>query len=89
MINDPSRNFCARWRFNSGRNDDGLLEGNSMFGMGMPELLVILLIALLIFGAAKLPEIGRAFGKTINEFKKGMKEVAEEDKEKPGNEKKA
>ena len=41
-----------------------------MFGMGMPELLVILLIALLIFGAAKLPQIGRAMGKTINEFKK-------------------
>ena len=46
-----------------------------MFGIGMPELLVILLICLLIFGAAKLPEIGKAFGKTINEFKKGMKEI--------------
>jgi sec-independent protein translocase protein TatA len=51
-----------------------------MFGLGMPELLVILLIALLIFGAAKLPQIGRALGKTINEFKKGMKEI-ESDKE--------
>lgn len=46
-----------------------------MFGIGFPELLVILLICLLLFGAAKLPEIGRAFGKTINEFKKGMKEI--------------
>jgi len=45
-----------------------------MFGLGMPELLVILFIALLIFGAAKLPQIGKALGKTINEFKKGMKE---------------
>ena len=45
-----------------------------MFGIGMPELLVILLVALLIFGAARLPEIGRALGKTIAEFKKGMKE---------------
>lgn len=54
-----------------------------MFGIGMPELLVILLIALLLFGAAKLPQIGRAFGKTINEFKKGMKELdIEEKKEK-------
>jgi len=51
-----------------------------MFGLGMPELLVILLIALLIFGAAKLPEIGRALGKTIAEFKKGMKEDQKEDK---------
>lgn len=53
-----------------------------MFGIGMPELLVILLIALLIFGAAKLPQIGRALGKTISEFKKGMKEGEEEDKKK-------
>lgn len=57
-----------------------------MFGIGAPELLLILLICLLIFGAAKLPEIGRAFGKTISEFKKGMKEIdlnaKEEDKKK-------
>ncbi len=46
-----------------------------MFGIGMPELLVILLIALLIFGAGRLPEIGKAIGKTIQEFKKGMKEI--------------
>ncbi|NQU74452.1 MAG: twin-arginine translocase TatA/TatE family subunit [Candidatus Omnitrophica bacterium] len=58
-----------------------------MFGLGMPELLVILFIALLIFGAAKLPQIGKALGKTLNEFKEGMKEIktdvkkAEESKE--------
>jgi len=52
-----------------------------MFGIGMPELLVILLIALLIFGAARLPEIGRALGKTIRELKKGMKEIDENSKE--------
>lgn len=57
-----------------------------MFGLGMQELLVILLIALLIFGAARLPEIGRAFGKTIKELKKGMKEI-EEDKEEKKEEK--
>lgn len=49
-----------------------------MFGIGMPELLVILLIALLIFGAGKLPGIGRALGKTIKEFKKGMKDIEED-----------
>lgn len=52
-----------------------------MFGLGMQELLVILLICLLIFGATKLPEIGRAFGKTINEFKKGMKEIDSDNKD--------
>lgn len=51
-----------------------------MFGIGMPELLVILVIALLIFGANKLPQIGRALGRTITELKKGLKEGTEEDK---------
>ena len=54
-----------------------------IFGIGMQELLIILLICLLIFGAAKLPEIGRALGKTIKEFKKSMKDIDsdQEDKE--------
>lgn len=45
-----------------------------MFNVGFPELVVILLIVLLIFGAARLPEIARSLGKAINEFKKAMKE---------------
>lgn len=52
-----------------------------MFGLGMPELIVILVILLLIFGAAKLPEIGKAFGKTISEFKKGMREIGADKEE--------
>jgi TatA/E family protein of Tat protein translocase len=59
-----------------------------MFGLGMPELIVILVILLLIFGAAKLPEIGKSFGKTISEFKKGMREI-ESDKEDKKEEKKS
>ena len=52
-----------------------------IFGIGMQELLVILLICVLIFGAAKLPEIGRALGKTIKEFKKSMKEMGSDEEE--------
>lgn len=49
-----------------------------IFGIGMQELLIILLICLLIFGANKLPEIGRSLAKTIGEFKKGLKDTSEE-----------
>ncbi len=45
-----------------------------MFGIGMPELLVILVIILVIFGAGKLPEIGAGIGKGIKNFKKATKE---------------
>jgi len=41
-----------------------------MFGFGVPELLIIFLIVLVVFGAGKLPEIGSAFGKGIKNFKK-------------------
>ncbi len=53
-----------------------------IFGIGMQELLVILLICLLVFGASRLPEIGRALGKTISEFKKGLKEESGSDTDK-------
>lgn len=49
-----------------------------MLRFGMGELVVILLIVLLLFGAARLPEIARALGKSIKEFKKGTKEVKDE-----------
>jgi sec-independent protein translocase protein TatA len=45
-----------------------------MFGLGFPELLVILLIALVVFGAGRLPEIGTGLGKALRGFKKGMTE---------------
>jgi sec-independent protein translocase protein TatA len=45
-----------------------------MFGIGMPELLIILVIILVIFGAGKLPQIGSALGKGINSFKKSVSE---------------
>ena len=50
-----------------------------MFGLGMPELLVIMVIVLIIFGAGKLPEIGGAIGKGIKNFKKSMRDSDEID----------
>ena len=49
-----------------------------MFKFGMGELVVILLIILLLFGASKLPEIARSLGKAIKEFKKAGKEIKDD-----------
>jgi sec-independent protein translocase protein TatA len=47
-----------------------------MFGsIGMPEMIIILVIALIIFGPRKLPELGRSLGRSINEFKKASNEL--------------
>ncbi len=46
-----------------------------MFGLGTPELIVILGIAFLVFGGKKLPEIGAGLGKGISSFKKGIKDA--------------
>ena len=53
-----------------------------MFGLGAPELLLILIIALVVFGPGKLPTIGRALGKSLREFKEAVnndetKEIAD------------
>ena len=54
-----------------------------MMGIGFPELMVILVIIMIIFGAGKLPEIGSAFGNSIKNFKKSMKDAETENIE-PG-----
>jgi sec-independent protein translocase protein TatA len=47
-----------------------------MFGpIGMPELIVIMVIALVIFGPRKLPELGRSLGRSLNEFKRASNEL--------------
>lgn len=45
-----------------------------MFGLGMPELILILIIALVVFGPSKLPEMGASVGKAIREFRNATKE---------------
>ena len=50
-----------------------------MMGIGFPELMIILVIIMIIFGAGKLPEIGSAFGRSIKNFKKSMKDAEAEE----------
>jgi sec-independent protein translocase protein TatA len=52
-------------------------SGETMFGLGTPELMVILGIAFLVFGGKKLPELGAGLGKGISSFKKGLREAEE------------
>jgi len=51
-----------------------------MLGIGIPELLVILVIVLMIYGVGKLPEIGHGLGKAIKGFKRGVSETEEIEK---------
>jgi len=48
-----------------------------MFGMGTTELMIIMAIVLVIFGAGKLPQVGGALGQGIRNFKKGMNDAVE------------
>ena len=49
-----------------------------MFGLGYQELLLIMVIVLILFGASRLPELARSLGSSIKEFKKGVAEVRDE-----------
>jgi sec-independent protein translocase protein TatA len=48
-----------------------------MFGIGLPELLIILVIIIIIFGVGKLPEVGSALGKSIRNFKKSVNDSSD------------
>lgn len=50
-----------------------------MFGLGYQELLIILVIVLILFGANRLPQLARSLGSSVKEFKKGIDEVKAED----------
>ena len=54
-----------------------------MFGIGVPELVLILIIGLVVFGPGKLPEIGKAIGKSLNEFKKATSDISATEEAKP------
>ena len=54
-----------------------------MFGLGFPEILIILVVILLVFGTRRLPEIGRSLGKALSEFKKGISGSHDEQDKKP------
>ncbi|MBX3738144.1 MAG: twin-arginine translocase TatA/TatE family subunit [Candidatus Didemnitutus sp.] len=54
-----------------------------LFGLGGPELILILVILLLLFGGSKLPQLAKGLGQSVKEFKKASKEADEEDDKKP------
>jgi TatA/E family protein of Tat protein translocase len=53
------------------------MEGGFMFNIGLPELMIIAAIALIVFGPQKLPELAKALGKAMREFKKATEEMKE------------
>ena len=50
-----------------------------MFGLGVPELLLILVIVVLIFGAGRLPQLGKGIGEGIRNFKSGLRSASEDE----------
>ncbi|CAJ2631489.1 unnamed protein product [Trifolium pratense] len=64
------------------RNNNGF-TCNALFGLGVPELVVIAGVAAIVFGPKKLPEVGRSIGKTVKSFQQAAKEFESELKKEP------
>ncbi len=61
------------------RENNMVANAAEIFGIGTPELLVILVIVLLLFGAKKLPELSRSLGASVKEIRKGVNEGLSDD----------
>jgi sec-independent protein translocase protein TatA len=59
-----------------------LSRSNAIFGLGTSELIIILILVLIIFGAGKLPQVGKSLGQGLRNFKDGMKEGEKSDSDK-------
>jgi sec-independent protein translocase protein TatA len=77
LISPPGKNILKRRKTE---------EVRVLFGLGAQELIIILAIVFLIFGAKKLPEIGSGLGKAIKNFKGGVKSIEDAASEKPPDE---
>ena len=58
-----------------------------MFGLGVPELIIVLVIALVLFGPSRLPSVGKGIGEAIRGFKKGLDDEPQEENKKVENQK--
>ncbi|MFP5247818.1 MAG: twin-arginine translocase TatA/TatE family subunit [Thermoanaerobaculia bacterium] len=61
-----------------GTSDPPTKRGDHMFGLGAPELILVLLIIVLIFGTSRLPRLGRALGETISGLREGLRSTEKE-----------
>ena len=65
--------------------NDNLLGGTTMAGLGAPELIIILVVVLLLFGTSRLPKLARSIGEASREFKSGALDRGRDDEPAPAN----